>query len=438
MGTTAALEGTLRIGTPESVSLPSQPFIELERNISEYIVARDYGSATHGEVKPIYPGATVTVGHQGTVVSYFAVGDALKYADANGTELPTEDRIKVAKDTIWDMASLTKMFTTILVLQQLERGTIELNQTVKTYVPEFAVNGKENVTILQLLTHTSGLPSGPFPRLIAYPNITARREAIIQQSLINIPGEVYLYSDLSFMTLQIVLEIVTGKPIDVLLHDEFTGPLGMNNTYYNRGNVEGRHQRVAATEFQIAVQGPNEPQRPQPVWGTVHDENTWSLDGVSGHAGVFSTAWDLAVFCQMILNNGTYSGKTILQPESIDHIFTNYNTKFPNDAHGLGFELNQTYWAGPMRSLQTAGHTGFTGTSMAIDRSSGTFFILLTNRVHPSRNWSSPNIVRQMLGYWVHEALNQKHEQGDRWGDVAPFQSVERTVLPSRDVWMIT
>uniref|UniRef100_A0A0W0EUZ0 Beta-lactamase-related domain-containing protein n=1 Tax=Moniliophthora roreri TaxID=221103 RepID=A0A0W0EUZ0_MONRR len=418
LGFARAATDVLRIGTPESVFLPAQPFKELERNISEYLVARNYGTATHGEVRPIYPGATVLVGYQGTVISYFAVGDTLKYGDANGTELPEEARVKATKETIWDMASLTKMFTTILVLQQIERGAIELNKTVKTYVPEFAdqtANGKENVTILQLLTHTSGLPPSPVPPLwIAYSNITARREAIIQQPLDNIPGEVYLYSDLNFMILQIVLERVTGKPLDDLLRDDFTGPLGMNDTYYNRGNREDSNRRVAATEFQIAVQGDNEPQRPQPVRGTVHDEKAWSIDGVSGHAGVFSTAWDLAVFCQMILNNGTYGGKTILQPESVDQIFTNYNARFPNDAHGLGFELNQSYWAGPMASLQTAGHTGFTGTSMVIDRPSQTFFILLTNRVHPSRNWSSPNVVRQMLGYWVHEALDQRNSSVSR------------------------
>lgn len=160
----------------------------------------------------------------------------------------------------------------------------------------------------------------------------------------------------------------------------------------------------------------------------MHDENAWALNGVSGHAGVFSTAHDLAIFCQMILNNGSYAGTKVLEPWTVDLIFHNYNTKcafvtcshhvcarpdgaVPEDAHGLGFELNQTYWDGSMRSLQTAGHTGFTGTTLWIDRPSGTFALHLTNRVHPSRTWSSTNIAREWLGYFVAQALG-RHPTG--------------------------
>jgi len=166
-------------------------------------------------------------------------------------------------------------------------------------------------------------------------------------------------------------------------------------------------KRIAATEYQIEAVGPMEPQRPQPVWGTVHDEKAWSLDGVSGHAGIFSTAWDLGIFCQMILNNGIYNGVQILQPSTVDMIFHNFNTAFPENPHGLGFELDQSYWSGGMHSLQTVGHTGFTGTSMAIDRSSNIFFILLTNRVHPSRTWSNVNLVRKMVGSCVARSLGR-------------------------------
>lgn len=108
------------------------------------------------------------------------------------------------------------------------------------------------------------------------------------------------------MMIQLVLEIVTGLTLGILLERDFTGPLGMTDTFFNRGNLVLDTSRIAATEFQIAVQGTSEPQRSQPVWGTVHDENAWSLDGVSGHAGVFSTSMNLGIFCQMILNNGKY------------------------------------------------------------------------------------------------------------------------------------
>lgn len=127
----------------------------------------------------------------------------------------------------------------------------------------------------------------------------------------------------------------------------------------------------------------------------------------------------------MILNNGTYGKAQILKPSTVDLIFHDFNTNFPGNAHGLGFELDQNYWAGPMRSLQTAGHTGYTGTSMVIDRreyglkrcvflliflafiASNTFFILLTSRVHPSRTWSNINIARENLGYYVAKALGR-------------------------------
>ncbi|KAF9457910.1 putative beta-lactamase [Collybia nuda] len=391
-----------------SVSLLPGPFMDLEANITGYLTPANYGSASFNKVAPLYPGATVIVGHQNTIVSHFAVGEAVKYADVNGTLLPARDRIVTKKDTIYDMASLTKMFTTIAVLQQLDRGTIQLDGKVATYLPGFAVNGKENITILMLLTHTSGFDADPVPDLT---NGKERRQAIINQGLIHVPGKNYLYSDLSFMSLQLVLEAVTSTPLDVLIRDEFTTPLGMYDTFFNRGNVALAPEllaRVASTEFQIAVLGPTEPQRPQPVWGNVHDENAWSLNGVAGHAGMFSTAGDLAVFCQMILNNGTYGGVRILNSSTVDMIFHNYNTAFPGNAHGLGFELNQFFWSGAMQSLATAGHTGFTGTSMAIDRPSNTFFVLLNHRVHPSRNWSNVNVVREMLGLFVARALGRQ------------------------------
>ncbi|RDB30558.1 hypothetical protein Hypma_007144 [Hypsizygus marmoreus] len=403
---------TLHYGTPESVSLLPRPLLDLQENITGYLTPANYGSASFNKAQALYPGATVIVGHQNTIVSHFAVGNALEYADVNGTKLPEEKRVKMQRDTVFDMASLTKMFTTIAALQQLDSGGIALNATVATYLPGFAVNGKENITILMLLTHTSGFGADPVPGLwVGYDTYEKRKQAVIEQALINTPGTKYLYSDLNFMTVQFVLEAVTSLPLDQLIHDEFTAPLGMLDTWFNRGNKplsKAQLERVAATEYQIGALGPGEPEREQPVWGTVHDENAWSLNGVAGHAGIFSTARDLATFCQMILNNGTYNGVQILQPSTVDLIFHDFNIRFPGNAHGLGFELNQFYWAGPMQSPNTAGHTGFTGTSMVIDRPSNTFFIMLSNRVHPSRAWSNVNVVRQMVGLFVARALGRQ------------------------------
>ncbi|KAF8635307.1 hypothetical protein AX17_003955 [Amanita inopinata Kibby_2008] len=391
-----------------SSSLPTEPFVELQQNITNYLTPANYGSWTYNQVHPLYPAATVIVGNEGTIVSNFAVGYTYLYADASGTMLPQSEWIPTTTDTIYDMASLTKMFTTIVALQQLERGTIGLNNYVATYIPEFGNSkNKAKVTIEMLLTHTSGFAPDPSPPLwTGYSTYDERKQAIIEQALANQPGTTYTYSDLNFMNLQFVLEAVTGITLDQLVHDDFTAPLGMNQSYFNRGNLF-MQDGIAPTEYQIEVLGPTEPNRPQPVWGQVHDENSWSLDGVSGHAGVFSTANDLAIFCQMILNNGTYGTAQVLQPSSVDLIFTNFNSHFPGNAHGLGFELDQYYWSGPMQSLLTAGHTGYTGTSMVIDRPSNTFFVLLTNRVHPSRSWSNINIARENVGYFVAKALGK-------------------------------
>ncbi|KAK4501434.1 hypothetical protein PRZ48_007243 [Zasmidium cellare] len=402
----------LQHGTPSSVGLLPEPLQLAVANLTNYTHPGNYGTATHNVIHPIEPGSANLIAHCGTIVSSFAVGKRNLYADVNGTFLPPGKQEDATLDTIYDLASLTKLFTTVAVLQQLDAGRLQLNGTVATYMPEFGVNGKEGVTVLELLTHTSGFAPDPEPGLYdaVYTTYEEKIDAILSAPLQDAPGSTYTYSDLNFMNLFLLLEKVTGKKLDVLVGD-FTKPLGMASTFFNRGNVEGPaftpYRMMATQEFQIAVLGPSEPQRPQPVRGTVHDENAWALDGVSGHAGLFSTVGDVAILCQMILNNGTYDGKRYLSQQAVDWIFTNFNARFPDDAHGLGFELDQYYWSGPMASLQTAGHTGFTGTTLAIDRPSNTLFLHFANRVHPSRNWSSNNIAREALGYWVAKSLGR-------------------------------
>ncbi|RHZ55411.1 serine hydrolase domain-containing protein [Aspergillus thermomutatus] len=405
-------QDTLRFGPPESVGLLSAPLRQLETNVTGYQQPANYGRFTHNEIHPIQPSSAVIVAHDRTIVSLFASGKMSLYADANGTALPPQQQLPARTDTIYDMASLTKLFTTVAALREIDAGRLSLNSTVASYMPSFAALGKENITTLMLLTHTSGFAPDPEPPLYSpvYKTVEERTASILNQTLLNAPGSTYLYSDLNFMSLALLLEHITSKRLDELIQ-EFTNPLGMHDTFFNRGNIEGPafpfYPRMAAEEFQIQVLGSLEPQRPQPVRGTVHDENAWALDGVSGHAGLFSTVEDTAVLCQMILNNGTYAGHRVLSPEAVDLVFHNFNERFPGNEHGLGFELNQYYTAGPMASLQTASHTGFTGTTLVIDRPSSTFFLLFANRVHPSRNWSSNNIVREAVGYWVAKSLGR-------------------------------
>ena len=417
--TTSALKNPpfLSHGSPESAGMLSKPLKEMVGNLSAYTQPGNYG-AYNEDHKPIEPGAATLVARHGIIVSEFAFGKRDLYgqfdnATNEGIPLPAHLQEDATVDTIYDLASLTKMYTTVAALIQIDRGTIELSGKVSSYVPAFAANGKENITIEQLVTHTSGFPPDPVVPLYnftAFPTYESRIEAILTAGLINPPGSTYLYSDLNFMNLMLVLEKVSGTPLDLLIY-EYTERLGLTSTFFNRGNIEGPrfpfYPRMATQEFQIAVLGPAEPQRPQPVRGTVHDENSWALEGVAGHAGLFSTVHDTAVFCQMILNNGTYGGQRILSQRAVDMIFHNYNTKFPGDAHGVGFELDQYYTAGPMANLLSASHTGYTGTTLVVDRASNTLFIHFANRVHPSRNWSSNNIVREALGYWVAKALGR-------------------------------
>ncbi|KAI0399130.1 putative beta-lactamase [Xylaria palmicola] len=406
----------LRHGTPESVGMLSKPLEDMVANLTHFTEARNWGSKTSNQVVPIEPGSATLVARNGVIVSHFAVGKRNLWAAVNGsvgTMLPTGEQENATIDTIYDMASLTKLYTTIAGLRCIDQGLVSLNGTVITYLPAFGANGKENITILQLMTHTSGLAADPEVGLWMpqYPTYESRVQQILNETVQNVPGSAYRYSDINYMTLMLVIEKVTGKRLDDVIH-EYTSMMGMKDTFFNRGNTEGPefpfYDRMATEEFQAAVLGDAEPRRPQPVRGTVHDENAWGLDGVSGHAGLFSTVLDTARFCQMILNNGTYGGSRILSQTSVDLIFTNFNARFGTGAyHGVGFELNQYYTAGPMANLLSASHTGYTGTSVVIDRASNTLFLHFANRVHPSRNWSSNNIVRETLGAWVATALGR-------------------------------
>ncbi|KAJ5789602.1 uncharacterized protein N7518_006613 [Penicillium psychrosexuale] len=408
----SATDRVLKHGSPESVGLLAEPLKEMPLNLSQYTVAANYGAFTYDLVHPVQPGGSVVVGHKATIVSSFAFGHTNMYADSNGTLLPHAKWTPNHIDTIYDMASLTKVFTAVAALRAIDEGKLSLYRTVASYIPEFATNGKENITILMLVTHTSGFPPDPLPGLYdpSYTTMQQRVNAVLEQALQDAPGSTYTYSDLNFMNLRFVLEKVTGKPFDEYVN-EYTSELGMTSTFFNKGNNQSPsfhyYSRMAPTEYQIEVLGDEEPKRPQPVRGTVHDENAWSLNGVSGHAGLFSTAGDVAILCQMILNNGTYGGKRILKPETVDLMFHNFNTKFPGDEHSVGFELNQYYFSGPMANMLAGGHTGFTGTTLVVDRESDTFMVMMAHRVYPSRTWSSNNIVREAVGYWVARALGR-------------------------------
>lgn len=408
--TVKAQSDVLKYGKPSCVGLLAEPLRDMVDNISSYAYPNIY---YHDEQRSLEPGSVNLVARHRTIVSAFAVGKRSLYADANGTLLDPAQQENATLDTVYDLASVSKLFTTIAILREVDAGRIKLEDTVATHVPEFGVNGKESITIIDLLTHTSGLYPLPIPDLwktAAYSSIDERVEKLLSMEPQEPRRTKFIYSDIGYMTLRYLLERVTGLTHEMLIYS-FTLPLGMQSTFINRGNLEGSlnpfYSRTAPTEFEIEAQGPEEPDRPQPVRGTVHDENTWALDGVSGHAGIFSTVEDVAIFCQMILNNGTYGGFRVLSQEAVDLIFTDFNADFPGNHYGVGFALNQLSTQGSMQSFQTASHSGFTGTSVAIDRPSNTFWLHFSNRVHPSRHWGTNNPARRAMGYWVAKSLGR-------------------------------
>ncbi|MFC7490128.1 MULTISPECIES: serine hydrolase [unclassified Knoellia] len=365
----------LREGTPQSVGLDPAPIEVAKRQVLSHQVAPAGG-------RPLYPGHVGLMAHDGVVVATQVGGYALRYRNAT-EELPESERVPMRRDTIFDMASVSKLFTSIAVVQLIEEGRVGLETPVATYLPEFAAAGKGSVTIRHLLTHTSGFTSW-LPLYSRYATKAARIAAVMNQPLTNPVGTVYLYSDLNLITLGVLVERLRGQSLDEVVAARLTQPLGMTDTGYNPAVKE----RTAATEYQAV------PARGM-VWGEVHDENAWSLEGVAGHAGVFSTADDMAILAQALLNGGTYRGARILDRKSVSLLITNFNEAFPGDDHGLGFELNQVWYMDALSGPRTAGHTGYTGTSIVIDFSSRSFAILLTNRVHPSRAWGSINVARQ-------------------------------------------
>lgn len=375
---------TLRRGSAERAGLLQEPLDQLVADAEQYLA----DSPKH----PWYAGAVLLAGRGGTVALHRPIGKAVRYAaydekTDSGVEFPADQQIAMAEDTVFDLASVSKLFTSMLAVQQIERGGLELEATVASYLPEFAGGGKQAVTIRQLLTHTSGFRS--WIPLFKEPTREGKLALLWKEVPASAPGTAYLYSDLNLISLQLVLEKITGRALDVLLREEITAPLGMHRTRFNPPATW--KPKIAATED---ARLPWSGLERGLVWGEVHDENAFSLDGIAGHAGVFSCAWDLAILARTLLNGGVYGRSRILSDDSVELLFTDFNTAFPGDEHGLGFELYQHWYMGAMATPRSAGHTGFTGTSLVLDPTTDSFLIVLGNSVHPVRSWRSGSAPR--------------------------------------------
>jgi CubicO group peptidase (beta-lactamase class C family) len=385
----------LRTGRPVEVGLLPEQIERVRADLSAYLAPTPDHSA-----HPSYPGAVALAAKDGVIVLREAVGQAVRYATPT-TELPPEQQIAASTGTIYDLASMSKLFTTVTLLQLVEQGRIGLDTTVATYLPEYAESAKTTITVRHLLTHTSGLPADR-PLYSEFPTPQTRLAAALTTPVTagTTPGEQYVYSDLGLIALGVLVERTTRRSLDAAVHHAVTGPLSMRDTGYRPDPL--LKPRIAATEYEDYVGRGL-------VWGEVHDENAWSLGGVAGHAGLFSTVDDLAVFAQMMLGGGHYRGRRILRESTIRQALVNYNAhledRFPDSDRGLGFELDKHSYMGGLASPVTFGHTGFTGTSIVIDPLAHTFLILLTNRVHPSRDWGTNTASRRALGSDLAEAI---------------------------------
>jgi CubicO group peptidase (beta-lactamase class C family) len=302
--------------------------------------------------------------------------------EAAGHRCLTPECLPMAVDTLFDVASLTKPVATATVIMQLtDRGVLSLQDPVARWLPDFTGDGREAVTVWHLLTHSSGLPAYRDYEVLFGEDLAPeeRRAAVVRDicrlDLEHRAGDGSIYSCLGFILLTSVAEAATGRPLDALAQERIFEPLGMADTGFCP--EPGLAPRCAATE-EIAG---------GVLQGVVHDQNARYLGGVGGNAGLFSTAGDLAIFARMLLNGGALAGTRVLAAESVEAMLCEQSAAGAV-RRTLGWRLanpEDTHLYGAP-TADSVGHTGFTGTSLWIDRASGVFVVLLTNRVHPSRD----------------------------------------------------
>ncbi len=340
----------LPLAQPESVGMSAERLAAIDG------VVRD--AIARGEL----PGAVILVARHGRIV----------YRKAFGHRALRPEPLPMTIDTVFDLASLTKVVataTSIMIL--VERGLIRLGDRVSKYIPEFGRNGKERITIEQLLTHRGGLlPDNDLADYQRGPEEALER--IYSLSPIYEPGTRFVYSDVGYIVLGELVRRVSGLRLDAFAHRYIFQPLGMRHTMF----LPPAQLRAKAA--------PTEERDGRWLIGEVHDPRAFLLGGVAGHAGLFSTADDLAIYCQMMLNGGQYNGVRILSPLGVRRM-TSARGLPPNEWRGLGWDINTRYSSnrGDLFPIGSFGHTGFTGTSIWIDPQTESFVIFLSNRVHP-------------------------------------------------------
>ncbi|MBR9991222.1 MAG: serine hydrolase, partial [Gemmatimonadetes bacterium] len=388
-----ALDARLTFAAPEDVGM--DPFI-FDR-VDSIIQA--------GIVRGASPGAAVAVGRYGRLVMLRAYGDLDRRRGFGA----------VTDSSVYDMASVTKVVaTTTALMMMVDQGLLSLDDPVKQHVPEWRGSpAKDAVTLRNLLLHTSGLAAyGPLWRELSGRDQYRRR--IASMSLDYEPGTRTVYSDFGIILLGLIIEQVSGSTLDALLHQRVFEPLDMRDTGFNplqwpygrmdlEGNANGPRAmrdpliaRIAPTEIDTVF-------RHRHIRGQVHDENAFALGGVAAHAGLFSSARDMAVFAQMMLNGGFYDGRRFIDPATIAE-FTRRQSDQSSRALGWDTPVDGGS-AGSYFSASSYGHTGFTGPSIWIDPERNVFVVLMLNRVNPTRDNQRHLALRRDLADAVQTAI---------------------------------
>ena len=333
-----------------------------------------------------FPGAAVAVGRAGVLTKLDAYG-----------YYTYDKQVPVTTRSRFDLASLTKVIaTTTAAMKLYDEGRLGLDDRVVEYLPEFGQNGKSRITIRHLLTHTAGLiPFRPFHQI----GIVSRQaliDTVMAEKLLYEPGTESRYSDLGMITLMLVIEEISGEPFSDWIVENVFRPLDMHDTSYRD---HGTDATVVPTEYDRLF-------RKRLIQGEVHDEAAWILGGVSGHAGLFSTAEDLAKFAFMLTNDGFVNGRQFLKPETIRLFTRAQNGDLHTRALGWDTKSPDGYSsAGELFGPNSFGHTGFTGTSFWVDPDEELFVLLLTNRVFPTRENHKISQVRPKLADIAHRSI---------------------------------
>ena len=342
------------------------------------------------------PGAVILIGHDGKVI----------YRQVFGLSALKPKRAPMTIHTIFDVASLTKVVATSTAVMQLaETGKLNLDDPVAKYWPEFKKNGKEEITVRDLLTHYSGLR----PALDLKPNwsgYVAALRMIEEEKPLFPPGTNYIYSDINFIALGELVGRLSGESLDAYCADHIFRPLEMDDTGFKPSS--DFRSRIAPTEYQNGTG--------KMLWGEVHDPIAYNMGGVAGHAGLFSTADDLAIFCQMVLDGGRRKNVQILTPQTVKSMTTPQSPADKMPLRGLGWSIDSS-----LASEGSYGHKGFTGTGIWIDPVSKTYVIILTNRVHPNGKGRVEPLRSKVLSF-VNESI----------GPVPVERSLASAPLPSQ------